>query len=98
MDAAVKFHQIPSWVGHFAELKSLALWNADLAGLVMCKGFPISYLDLRRVRYGDLSSLIEVICSLKDLELFIHDDSISDEVISTLKERLPNIAFIKKGR
>ena len=78
------------------ELKSLALWNADLAALVMCKGFPIRYLDLRRVRYADSSSLIEIICSLKDLELFIHDDPISDDVISTLKERLPNMTFIKK--
>jgi len=98
MDATVKFHQIPSWLGDFAELKSLALWNADLSALVICKGFPISYLDLRRVRYADSSSLIEVICSLKDLELFIHDDSISDDVISTLKERLPNMTFIKKGK
>lgn len=97
-DAMATFNQIPSWVNHFEGLKSLSLQNADLTNLALCWGFPISYLDLRVAKYVDSSSLVETILSLKDLELFIYDNSFSEEVISTLKERLPKVNFIKKGK
>jgi hypothetical protein len=96
--AMLEFHQIPQWLGSFTLLNSLSLWNADLSAFAMCKGFPIRYLDLREVRCLNPSLLTEVICSMKDLELFIHDDSISEDAILTLKKMLPKVTFIRKAK
>lgn len=97
-NASATFNSIPAWVTHFTGLRSLSLQNADLSDLSICRGFPICYLDLRNVKYNDTSSLVETIFGFRDLELFIYDDSISEEVISTLSEGLPNTKFINKAK
>jgi hypothetical protein len=89
-------NRIPEWVGALKEVQSLTIWYADLSDINLLNGFPIVYLDLRSAHNIDASSLIEVICSLKSLELFIYDKSIPQAIISSLKEKLTRVAFMQK--
>ena len=97
-DDGIKFNRLPLWMGDLMKLKRLAIWNADLSGFRMCNGLSLTYLDLRQVRYTDSLSLVEIICGFKELELMICDASVSADVVSSLKERLPDLVVVKKGQ
>jgi hypothetical protein len=97
-EAHAKVNQIPTWLGNLTHLKALAIWGADLSSFTMFRGYHLTHLDLRKAQYTDSILLIEVICSLKVLQVMICDDSISDDVTNALKQKMPTVKFIKKGK
>ena len=98
VEMANEVHQIPTWLGDLIQLQSLAIWGADLSSFTMFRGYHLIHLDLRKAQYTDSDLLIDVICSLKELEVMICDDSISEDVTNALKQKMPTVKFIKKGK
>lgn len=92
-----KFHPIPEWLATLSQLEALVLFNVELSNITICENLPLKYLDLRKVHYNDKSSVLRTIGNLKDLKIFVHDESFSTEDLSIIKERLPDVRFASKA-
>lgn len=91
------FYPIPSWLAHLRNVEMLALINADISNLSICENFPLKYLDLRKVHFEDRISVLELIGHLVGLRILVHDESLTPDELSFIKERLPDVKFASKA-
>lgn len=92
-----KFYPIPEWLMTMNKIEKLVLANAELNSIAFCENFPLTYLDVRKAQYNDKVSVLKTIKKLHELKILVHDESLSTEDLSTIKESLPDVKFASKA-
>lgn len=91
-----EFREIPDWIGSLHQLENLTLLDADLTNIAICQNLPLKVINLRRVNCRDIDMVLRVLENLQTLEILVHDNSLPEKVVSSLKEKLPKVKLLAK--
>jgi len=90
---SLKYYPIPEWVMKLNNINTLVLSNSELNNVAFWEDLSLTYLDLRKVHFGDKPSILKTFGNLKDLKILVHDESLSAEDLSIIKKSLPDVQF-----
>jgi hypothetical protein len=90
-DSSQPFHPIPDWLTAFNNIECLILDNILIERPIAFEYFNLKLLAFRNTQVKDMTSLIKVLGTMRDLEFLMHQSVFSATEIDRLKISLPQL-------